>query len=272
MSRRRRPATRCDESVFDPCPTAPGHLRHRPRPASAAMALGVIDRWLSLCVDYANDRVQRDSRRRVPASRRLARMEIAASSSRTWCPVHRGDRGIPPLSLAEASAVKVLARATTEVAIEAVQLFGGNGCMVEFGLEASRTTTPRPSRSYGGTDEMQITHRPGPCTAPDLRPAGTVPSLDTDDAGDMGSGPSGRGAHVTFLVSSAARSSRWRVMARWPPRTLQHQRAASSPRWTASSSERPRDVRGREGRPRASPPAPLVSMTGAGRLAGPYSR
>lgn len=63
-----------------------------------------------------------------------------------------------PLSLAEASAMKLYAaRAATQVALEAVQLFGGNGYMAEFGLE-QLARDAKALQIYGGTDEMQITH------------------------------------------------------------------------------------------------------------------
>jgi alkylation response protein AidB-like acyl-CoA dehydrogenase len=62
------------------------------------------------------------------------------------------------LSLAEASAMKLYsARAATEVAMEAVQLFGGNGYMAEFqGEQLARDA--KVLQIYAGTDEIQITH------------------------------------------------------------------------------------------------------------------
>ena len=49
------------------------------------------------------------------------------------------------------------ARAAAEVTMEAVQLFGGNGYMVEFGLE-QLARDAKALQIYGGTDELQITH------------------------------------------------------------------------------------------------------------------
>jgi acyl-CoA dehydrogenase len=49
------------------------------------------------------------------------------------------------------------ARAATEVALDAVQLFGGNGYMAEFGLE-QLARDAKALQIYGGTDELQITH------------------------------------------------------------------------------------------------------------------
>src|SRR3546814_5625189 len=62
------------------------------------------------------------------------------------------------LTLAEASAMKLYsARAATEVAMEAVQLFGGNGYMSEFHVE-QLARDAKVLQIYAGTDEIQITH------------------------------------------------------------------------------------------------------------------
>jgi alkylation response protein AidB-like acyl-CoA dehydrogenase len=131
------------------------------RAAVAAMALGIIERCLSLSVDYANDRVQfgRPIGEFQLIQDKLARMEIARLNVSNL--VFRYIEAIndnQPLSLAEASAMKLYsARAATDVALEAVQLFGGNGYMVEFGLE-QLARDAKALQIYGGTDEMQITH------------------------------------------------------------------------------------------------------------------
>jgi hypothetical protein len=142
------------------------------RAAVAAMALGIIDRCLSLCVGYANDRVQFGH----PIGEfqliqdKLARMEIARLNVSNL--VFRYIEAINenrPLSLAEASAMKLYSsRAATEVALEAVQLFGGNGYMAEFGLE-QLARDAKALQIYGGTDEIQITH-----IAKDLLRSGTA--------------------------------------------------------------------------------------------------
>jgi alkylation response protein AidB-like acyl-CoA dehydrogenase len=63
-----------------------------------------------------------------------------------------------PLSLAEASAMKLYsARAATEVALEAVQLFGGSGYVAEVGLE-QLARDARALQIHGGTEELQIAH------------------------------------------------------------------------------------------------------------------
>jgi len=131
------------------------------RAGVAAMALGIIDRCLSLSVDYANDRVQfgRPIGEFQLIQDKLAKMEIARLNVSNL--VFRYIEAIndnQPLSLAEASAMKLYsARAATEVALDAVQLFGGNGYMAEFGLE-QLARDAKALQIYGGTDEMQITH------------------------------------------------------------------------------------------------------------------
>lgn len=65
--------------------------------------------------------------------------------------------GKPP-TLAQASAMKLYSsRAATEVAMEAVQLFGGNGYMAEYRVEQ----LARDAKSlmiYAGSNEIQVTH------------------------------------------------------------------------------------------------------------------
>jgi len=60
------------------------------------------------------------------------------------------------ISLAEASAIKLYsARIATEVAMEAVQLHGGNGYMTEFRVE-QLARDAKIQQIYAGTDEIQI--------------------------------------------------------------------------------------------------------------------
>ena len=62
------------------------------------------------------------------------------------------------ISLAEASAIKwYCSQAATDVAMEAVQVFGGNGYMTEYRVEQ----LARDAKSlmiYAGSNEVQITH------------------------------------------------------------------------------------------------------------------
>jgi alkylation response protein AidB-like acyl-CoA dehydrogenase len=60
------------------------------------------------------------------------------------------------VDLAEASAYKLYAaQAATEVALEAVQLFGGNGYMAEYQVE-QLARDAKVLQIYAGTDEIQI--------------------------------------------------------------------------------------------------------------------
>ncbi|MCE7885176.1 MAG: acyl-CoA dehydrogenase, partial [Actinobacteria bacterium ATB1] len=49
------------------------------------------------------------------------------------------------------------AQAAVEVAMEAVQLFGGNGYMAEYQVE-QLARDAKILQIYGGTDEMQVQH------------------------------------------------------------------------------------------------------------------
>ena len=49
------------------------------------------------------------------------------------------------------------AQAATHVALEAVQLFGGNGYMAEFEVEQIARDA-KVLQIYAGTDEIQVTH------------------------------------------------------------------------------------------------------------------
>lgn len=61
-------------------------------------------------------------------------------------------------TLAEASAMKLYAaQAAVEVAMEAVQIHGGNGYMAEYRVE-QLARDAKILQIYGGTDEIQITH------------------------------------------------------------------------------------------------------------------
>jgi acyl-CoA dehydrogenase len=131
------------------------------RSGVAAMALGIISQCLELSVDYARNRVQFGQ----PIGEfqliqdKLARMEVARLNveNLVFRFVEMSAAG-KPLSLAEASAMKLYsARAAVEVAMEAVQLFGGNGYMSEFQVE-QLARDAKVLQIYAGTDEIQITH------------------------------------------------------------------------------------------------------------------
>jgi alkylation response protein AidB-like acyl-CoA dehydrogenase len=127
----------------------------------AGMALGIIERCQELCVDYARNRVQfgRPIGDFQLIQEKLARMEVARLNVENlvfrFLEMTSAGRS---LSLAEASALTLYsARAASEVAMEAVQLFGGNGYMAEFRVE-QLARDAKVLQIYAGTDEIQITH------------------------------------------------------------------------------------------------------------------
>jgi alkylation response protein AidB-like acyl-CoA dehydrogenase len=131
------------------------------RSGVAAMALGMIEECLDLSVQYAKDRVQFGQ----PIGEfqliqdKLARMEVARLNVQNlvFRTIEMSAAG-HSMTLAEASAMKLYsARAATEVALEAVQLFGGNGYMSEFRVE-QLARDAKVLQIYAGTDEIQITH------------------------------------------------------------------------------------------------------------------
>jgi alkylation response protein AidB-like acyl-CoA dehydrogenase len=129
------------------------------RAGVAAMALGIVDRCLELSVDYARTRVQFGQ----PIGNfqliqlKLAKMEVARMNLQNL--VFRNIEAAAAgegLSFAEASASKLYAAQTaTEVALEAVQLFGGNGYMSEYEVE-QLARDAKVLQIYAGTDEIQI--------------------------------------------------------------------------------------------------------------------
>lgn len=127
----------------------------------AAMALGVIEECLRLCVDYAKTRVLwgKEIGQFQLIQLKLANMEVARMNVRNMLfrVIEAADTGAT-ISLAEASAIKYYcSQAATDVAMEAVQLFGGNGYMTEYRVEQ----LARDAKSlmiYAGSNEVQITH------------------------------------------------------------------------------------------------------------------
>ncbi|BBX39144.1 acyl-CoA dehydrogenase family protein [Mycobacterium simiae] len=127
----------------------------------AMMALGIIDECHRLCVDYAKNRTLwgKNIGQFQLIQLKLAKMEIARMNvqNMVFMTIERQQAG-KSLTLAEASAVKLYAsEAATEVAMEAVQLFGGNGYMAEYRVEQ----LARDAKSlmiYAGSNEVQVTH------------------------------------------------------------------------------------------------------------------
>ena len=131
------------------------------RSGVAAMALGVIEECLELSVQYAKDRVQfgKPIGEFQLIQEKLARMEVARLNVQNlvFRTIEMSAAG-HLMTLAEASAMKLYsARAATEVAMEAVQLHGGNGYMSEFRVE-QLARDAKVLQIYAGTDEIQITH------------------------------------------------------------------------------------------------------------------
>ncbi len=127
----------------------------------AVLALGIINECQRLSVEYAK---QRELWGKPIADfqlvqLKLAKMEIARVNVQNMVfqtLEHVREKSLP--SLAEASAMKLYAsEAATEVAMEAVQLFGGNGYMAEYRVEQ----LARDAKSlmiYAGSNEIQVTH------------------------------------------------------------------------------------------------------------------
>ena len=131
------------------------------RTGVAAMALGIIEQCLELCVTYAKERVQfgKPIGEYQLIQEKLARMEVARLNVENLVFRHlEMSADGAALTLAEASAMKLYsARAAVEVAMEAVQLYGGNGYMSEFRVE-QLARDAKVLQIYAGTDEIQITH------------------------------------------------------------------------------------------------------------------
>jgi alkylation response protein AidB-like acyl-CoA dehydrogenase len=127
----------------------------------AAMSLGLIEECLKLSVAYAKDRqlwgTPIGDRQLIQL--KLAKMEVARLNVQNLVFRHiELSAAGKSLSLAEASAMKLYAaQSASEVAMEAVQLFGGNGYMSEFRVE-QLARDAKVFQIYAGTDEIQVTH------------------------------------------------------------------------------------------------------------------
>jgi alkylation response protein AidB-like acyl-CoA dehydrogenase len=127
----------------------------------ATMALGIINECHRLCVDYAKTRTLwgKNIGQFQLIQLKLAKMEIARMNvqNMVFHTLERQQAG-KSLTLAEASAIKLYSsEAATDVAMEAVQLFGGNGYMAEYRVEQ----LARDAKSlmiYAGSNEVQVTH------------------------------------------------------------------------------------------------------------------
>ncbi|MEC4612559.1 acyl-CoA dehydrogenase family protein [Tsukamurella tyrosinosolvens] len=127
----------------------------------AALSLGIINEAQRLSIDYARSRTLwgQEIGKFQLIQLKLAEMEIARINVQNmlFTAIEASRAGKPP-TLAQASAMKLYSsRAATEVAMEAVQLFGGNGYMAEYRVEQ----LARDAKSlmiYAGSNEIQVTH------------------------------------------------------------------------------------------------------------------
>jgi hypothetical protein len=129
------------------------------RTGVAAMALGIVEQCLKLCLDYAKTRVAfgRPIGEFQLIQLKLAQMEVARMNltNLVYRQIEMAAHG-RTMGLAEASACKLYsAQTAVDVTLEAVQLFGGNGYMAEFRVE-QLCRDAKVLQIYGGTDEIQI--------------------------------------------------------------------------------------------------------------------
>jgi hypothetical protein len=129
------------------------------RTGVAAMALGIVDRCLELSVQYAKDRVQfgKPIGEYQLIQLKLAKMEVARLNIQNlvFRQLEMAEAGLA-MNLTEASACKLYAaQAAMDVALEAVQLFGGNGYMAEYEVE-QLARDAKVLQIYAGTDEIQV--------------------------------------------------------------------------------------------------------------------
>jgi alkylation response protein AidB-like acyl-CoA dehydrogenase len=129
------------------------------RSGVAAMALGIVEQCRDLSLEYARTRVQfgRPIGEFQLIQLKLAKMEVARMNLRNMVfrQLEMAAAG-KTMDLAEASACKLYAaQAAMEVALEAVQVFGGNGYMAEFQVE-QLCRDAKVLQIYAGTDEIQV--------------------------------------------------------------------------------------------------------------------
>ena len=129
------------------------------RTGVAAMALGIVEQCRELCIEYAKTRVQfgRPIGEFQLIQLKLAKMEVARMNIQNlvFRQIELAEHG-KSMPFAEASACKLYcAQAAMETALEAVQLFGGNGYMAEYQVE-QLCRDAKVLQIYGGTDEIQI--------------------------------------------------------------------------------------------------------------------
>lgn len=132
---------------------------HSERTGMAPMCVGIIERCLEICVDYAKER---ETWGRKIAEYQLVQEKLAVMYmhkqncenlmfKQLW--LQKEGRS---MTAAEASATKLYcARAATDCALEAIQILGGNGYMQEYRVEMLMRDA-KLLQIGGGTDEIQI--------------------------------------------------------------------------------------------------------------------
>lgn len=131
------------------------------RVGCAILSLGIIDRCHRLCIEYSKERTLwgKNIGQFQLIQLKLAQMEVARLNvqNMVFSAIEGLQTGKLP-TLAESSAMKLYAtQAATDVAMDAVQLFGGNGYMSEYRVEQ----LARDAKSlmiYAGSNEIQVTH------------------------------------------------------------------------------------------------------------------
>jgi acyl-CoA dehydrogenase len=147
------------EHEKDPSREQARDVFHGERTGMVPMCLGIIERCLEDSLAYAK---QREAWGKPIAEYqlmqdKLARMYVHRENVRNLLfkqfeKVHKK----APIGQAEASATKLYcARAATEVALEAIQIMGGNGYMREYHVEMLMRDA-KLLQIGGGTDEIQI--------------------------------------------------------------------------------------------------------------------
>jgi alkylation response protein AidB-like acyl-CoA dehydrogenase len=134
---------------------------HGERTGTAPMTLGIVEKCLEVASAYAQSRVTwgKPIAEYQLVQDKLANMFVVRQNienlifKQLWLQKTGGS-----MNAAEASATKLYcARSATQVALDAVQILGGNGYMREFHVE-QLARDAKLLQIGGGTDEIQIIH------------------------------------------------------------------------------------------------------------------
>jgi alkylation response protein AidB-like acyl-CoA dehydrogenase len=147
------------EAEGDPSRDRAKDVFHGERTGMAPMCLGIVEKCLEVATAYSRERVTwgKPIAEYQLVQEKLARMFVHRQNienllfKQLWLSKTGG-----AMTAAEASATKLYcARAATEVALEAVQILGGNGYMREYHVE-QLARDAKLLQIGGGTDEIQI--------------------------------------------------------------------------------------------------------------------